>query len=93
MYTNGSNSFLFVNATTMYQFKAKDSEIKYYTLCLGGFSKDFTINNMKKTRLNGIEKLFSVDIDLVDTNDTLDTHKYLMKGMKGIWHKINVWVH
>ena len=39
---------------------------------------------MKKTRLNGIEKLFSVDIDLVDTNDTLDTHKYLMKGMKGI---------
>ena len=43
MYTNGSNSFLFVNATTMYQFKAKDSEIKYYTLCLGDFSKDFTI--------------------------------------------------
>ena len=84
MYTSGSNSFLFVNATTMYQFKAKDSEIKYYTLCLGDFSKDFTINNMKKTRLNGIEKLFSVDIDLVDTNDTLDTHKYLMKGMKGI---------
>ena len=84
MYTNGSNNFLFVNATTMYQFKAKDSEIKYYTLCLGDFSKDFTINNMKKTRLNGIEKLFSVDIDLVDANDTLDTHKYLMKGMKGI---------
>ena len=25
---NGSNSFLFVNATKIYQFKAKDSEIK-----------------------------------------------------------------
>ena len=45
---NGSNSFLFVNATKVYQFKAKDSEIKDYALCLGNFSKDFTIKNMKK---------------------------------------------
>ena len=30
---NGSNIFLFVNATKIYQFKAKDSEIKDYTLC------------------------------------------------------------
>ena len=44
-----SNSFLFVNATKIYQFKAKKSEIKDYTLCLGNISKDFTINNMKKT--------------------------------------------
>ena len=35
----------------MYQFKAKDSEIKYYTLCLGNFPKDFTINNMKKNKI------------------------------------------
>ena len=46
---NGSNSSLFVNATKIYQFKAKDSEIKAYALCLGNISKDFTINNMKKT--------------------------------------------
>ena len=32
---NGSNSFLFVSATKIYQFKVKDSEIKDYTLCLG----------------------------------------------------------
>ena len=32
---NGSNSFLFVNATKICYFKAKDSEIKDYTLCLG----------------------------------------------------------
>ena len=44
---NGSNSFLFVNAAKMYQFKAKDSEIKQYLLCLGNISKDFTINKMK----------------------------------------------
>ena len=28
-----------VNATKIYQFKAKDSEIKYYILCLGNISK------------------------------------------------------
>ena len=53
LHYNGSNSFLFVNATKIYQFKAKDSEIKDYALCLGNISKDFTINNMKK---NGIRR-------------------------------------
>ena len=48
LYRNGSNSFLFVNTTKIYRFKAKDSEIKNYTSCLGNISKDFTINNMKK---------------------------------------------
>ena len=46
---NGSNSFLFVNATKIYQFKAKDFEIKDYELCLGNISNNFTINNLKKT--------------------------------------------
>ena len=40
--------FLFIKATKVYQFKAKNSEIKDYVLCLGNVSKDFTINNMKK---------------------------------------------
>ena len=44
---NGSNSSFF-NATKIYQFKAEDSDIKYYALYLGKTSKDFTINNMKK---------------------------------------------
>ena len=47
-------SFLFANATKIYQFKAKDSEIKDYALCLGNISKDFTINNIKETGLKGI---------------------------------------
>ena len=44
LHYNGSNSFLFVNATKIYQFKAKNSKIKYYALSLGDISKDFTIN-------------------------------------------------
>ena len=45
---NGSNSFLFANDTKIYQFKAKNSEIKDYALRLGNISKYFTIDNMKK---------------------------------------------
>ena len=51
---NESNSFLFVNATKIYQFKAKYSEIKDDALCLGNISKDFTISNMKNSGLKGI---------------------------------------
>ena len=39
LHYEGSNSFLFVNVTKVYHFKAKNSEIKDYTLCLGNISK------------------------------------------------------
>ena len=58
LHYNGSNSFLFVNATKIYQFKAKDSEVIPYPLCLGNISKDFTNGNMKKTGLKGRVQLF-----------------------------------
>ena len=48
LHYNGSNSFLFVNATKIYQIKVQNSDIKYYALCSGNISKDFTINNIKK---------------------------------------------
>ena len=48
LHYNRSNSFLFVNATKVYQFKAKDLEIKDYSMWLGNVSKDFSINNMIK---------------------------------------------
>ena len=48
LHYNGSNSFLFANATKIYQFKAKDSDIKDYALCLDNISKDFTIDMCKK---------------------------------------------
>ena len=72
--SNGSNSFLIVNATKICQFKAKDSEIK--RLCTAhNISKDFTINNMKKkTGLKRIRKFFPVDFNPIDTNGILDIH-------------------
>ena len=48
LHCNGSNSFLFANATKVYQFKAKDSEIKDYMLCLVNISKYLTITNIRK---------------------------------------------
>ena len=48
----------FVNARKIYQLKAKDSEIKPYILCLGNILKDFTIDNMKKTGLKRVIKVF-----------------------------------
>ena len=49
LYCNGINSFLFVNAVKMYQFKAKTSELKPYSLCQDNISEDFAIDNMQKT--------------------------------------------
>ena len=58
LHYNESNSFLFVNATKVYQFKAKYSEIKSYALCLGKILKDFIINNMTKAGLKGVVIFF-----------------------------------
>ena len=81
LHFNESRSFLLVNATKRYQFKAKDSEIN--ALCLDNISKDFTINDITKTGLKGVVNFFSVDTVLyhfnpVDTNNILDIHTYLM---------------
>ena len=56
---NGSNSFLFVNARKIYEFKANNSEIKNFTLCLGNILKNVTVNNMKRTELKGSVKFFN----------------------------------
>ena len=79
LHYNGSNCVLIFNATKKRQFKAKDSEIKGYALSLGTISKDFTIDNMKKTRLKGTVKVFPVNVNATDTNDILDIHRHLMK--------------
>ena len=75
---NGSNSFVF-DVTKIYQFKAKDSEIKKYPLCLANTSGDFSANNMIKTGLNGYVYNFSVDYNITDISNIIDVHKYLMK--------------
>ena len=76
---NGANTYLFVNGTEIYKFKAKDSEIVATPLCLGNISKDWSTDNMKKTGFNGYVYDFSVDYDATDVDDIKDIHKYLMK--------------
>ena len=78
-----ANSYLFANGTEIYKFKAKDSEIVAMPLCLGNISKDWLIDNMKKTGLNGYVYDFSVDYDATSVDDIKGIHKYLMK--KNIW--------
>ena len=48
LHYNGANSYLFVNGTEIYKFKAKDSEIVATPLCLGNISKDWSTDNMKQ---------------------------------------------
>ena len=50
LHYNGKNSFLFVNATKIYEFKEKYSKIKDYALHLGNISKDYTTNDIKKKK-------------------------------------------
>ena len=63
----------------MCQFKAKHSEIKPYILCLGNISKRLAINNMRKTVLKGVEKVFSVDYKAIDPNNISDIYCYFIK--------------
>ena len=51
LHYNGVNSYLLVNGTEFYKFKAKDSEIVATPLCLGNISKDWSTDNMKKQDL------------------------------------------
>ena len=72
-------SFLFVNSKEIHKFKAKDSEIMPYPLCLGGPSKDFEVGYMRAGRLIEYVYDFSVDYGAIAVDDILDIHKYLMK--------------
>ena len=82
LHYNGSNNFLFINTTKIYQFKAKDSEINIYPLCLGNISGDFSANNMKNTGSNAFVYNFSVDFRTFNTSNIMDIHQYLMKKHK-----------
>ena len=53
LHYNGDNSYLLVNGKEIHNFKAKDSEIVPYPLCLGGLSKDFEVGYMTASGLMG----------------------------------------
>ena len=79
LHYNGRNSYLFVNGKEIHKFKAKDSEIVATPLCLGNISKDWSVDNMKKTGFNGYVYDFSVDCSAIAVDDILDIYNYLMK--------------
>ena len=53
LHYNEANSYFLVNRTEIYKFKAKDSEIVATPLCLQNTSKDWSVDNMKKTGFHG----------------------------------------
>ena len=69
LHYNGANSYLFV----------KGSEIVATPSCLGNISKDWSVDKMKDTGLNGYVYDSSVDYDAVAVDVIIDIHKYLMK--------------
>ena len=75
LHYNGVNNYLFVNGREIHRFKAKVAT----PLCLGNISKDWSVDNMKKTGFNGYVYDFSVDYDAIAVDDILDIHNYLMK--------------
>ena len=78
MHYNGDSSYLFVNGKEIITFKAKDSEINPYLLCLEHISIDFD-ESATDPGLNGYVYDFSVDYNAIKTSDVLDIHNYLMK--------------
>ena len=70
---------MFVNGRKIHKFKAKVSEIVATPLCLGNILKDWSLDNRKKTGLNGYVYDFSIDYDAIAVDDILDIHNYLMK--------------
>ena len=82
LHYNGDNRYLFVNGKEIHKFKAKDSEIVPYPLCLGDLSKDFEVDYMRASRLIGYVydfSDFSVDYGAIAVDEVLDIHKYLLK--------------
>ena len=65
LHYNENNSFLFVNATQIHKFKARDYEIKDYMHCVHVIFKKI---------------LQLMNFNPIDTSDVLDIHKYLSKN-------------
>ena len=69
---NIAYSYLFVNGTKIQKFKANDFEIVAAPVCLGNILKDWSVDNMKKTELNGCVYDFSADYSDTAVYDMLD---------------------
>ena len=82
LHYNGDSSYLFVSGKEIMNFKAKNSEIVGYPLCLGGLSKYFGVGYVRATGLteHGLTDYdFSIDYWAIANDIMLDIHKYLIK--------------
>ena len=79
LHYNGENSYLFINGTEIYKFKAKNSETVIGPICLGNISKDWSVDNMKRTGFTGYVYDFNVDYEAIAVGDIENIRKYLMK--------------
>ena len=73
---------MYSNGVKIYQFKANNSEMKLYSLCLGKISRDYTVDNMKKTGLNGYVFGFSVDWNTIGVTVIWNVQNYLISYIK-----------
>ena len=81
-----AKSYLFVNCTEIYKFKAKDSEIFMGIICLGNISKDWFVDNMKKTGFTVYVHDFRVDyypiaVDDIKKNQSIWWRKMILHSM------------
>ena len=74
---NGANSYLYVNKTKIYKFKARDSR-SWYEFYLGGVSKDFAESEQSEMSLNGTVYDFLLDHSSIEKEGILSVHEYLM---------------
>ena len=77
LHYNGDNSYLFVNGKEVTKFKAKNSELIKYRMCLGGLSKDYDRDSRKNTGLYGNFYDFTVDYSAISNDKIHDIHAYL----------------
>ena len=80
LHYNEVNSYLFVDGTEIYKFKAKDSEIVPTPLCLGNISKDWSVDDMKRTGFTLYVYDFSIYYNYISVDNIKDVHNYLMKN-------------
>ena len=79
LHYNSDSSYLFANGKQIINFKAKDSEIVTYPLCLGSVSQDFSPLNTFNIGLYGYTFNFSVNYRTIENDKILDIRKYLME--------------
>ena len=79
LHYNGDNSYFLVNGKEVTKFKANNSELIKYRMCLGGYSKDYDKDSRKNTGLYGNAYDFSVYYSAISNDKILDIHAYLMK--------------